>query len=181
MKDGNDGLARLDLTCERMRIPFAFLAFLLFAGEGVHERARKNFAPPAQQLYRTSRHIMAAARTMQEHHEVVIAGGGMGGLILALCLDAQYNHSPSTSTTTTAAAAPETNENKIEIHVYESASEFSPGAGGAIGLYANGLRVLRDLSNQHPLLTSLLDDVRTAVSTLVLYIILYDYENYTSL
>ena len=63
--------------------------------------------------------------------------------------------------------------------MYESASEFSPGAGGAIGLYANGLRVLRDLSNQHPLLTSLLDDVRTAVSTLkitigkLIYILYY--------
>ena len=120
---------------------------------------------------------------MQEHHEVVIAGGGIGGLILALCLDAQYNHSPSTSTATT--ITPETSENKIEIHVYESASEFSPGAGGAIGLYANGLRVLRDLSNQHPLLTSLLDDVRTAVSTLKITIgkynifivlLLYDYK-----
>ena len=130
----------------------------------MHETARKNFASisPNNFIYFST---LAAATTMQEHQEVVIAGGGIGGLILALCLDAQYNHSPSTSTATT--ITPETSENKLlEIHVYESASEFSPGAGGAIGLYANGLRVLRDLSNQHPLLTSLLDDVRTAVSTL---------------
>lgn len=137
----------------------------------MHEMARKNFASPAQQSYFSN---IGAARTMQEHHEVVIAGGGIGGLILALCLDAQYNHPPSTSTTSTT-TTPETNESKIEIHVYESASEFSPGAGGAIGLYANGLRVLRDLSDRHPLLTSLLDDVRTAVSTLKIYIGKYIY------
>jgi salicylate hydroxylase len=97
--------------------------------------------------------------TMQQHHEVVIAGGGIGGLILALCLDAQYNHPSSTTTNNQP-----TNKNTLDIHVYESASEFSAGAGGAIGLYANGLRILRDISTQHPLLGSLLDDVRAAVS-----------------
>ena len=97
---------------------------------------------------------------MQQHHEVVIAGGGIGGLVLALCLDAQYNHPPPSTTTNTKP----TTTNTLEIHVYESASEFSAGAGGAIGLYANGLRILRDISTQHPLLGSLLDDVRAAVS-----------------
>lgn len=109
---------------------------------------------------------------MQHHHEVVIAGGGIGGLILALCLDAQYNQSPSSSFTTNAASTHKPTKNKLEIHVYESASEFTPGTGGAIGLYANGLRVLRDLSHQHPLLTSLLDDVRAAVRVkLILFLV----------
>lgn len=162
-------LARLDLICREDAIPFArfwvIVGLSFFLREKVCTKRRERASPLSPTTTTTSSSYfstLAAATTMQEHHEVVIAGGGIGGLILALCLDAQYNHSPSTSTTT----APETNENKIEIHVYESASEFSPGAGGAIGLYANGLRVLRDLSNQHPLLTSLLDDVRTAVSTL---------------
>ena len=107
---------------------------------------------------------------MIEHdHELVIAGGGIGGLILALCLDAQYNHSTTILSTTTTPLSPtitnnNTTKNKLEIHVYESASEFTTGVGGAIGLYANGLRVLRDLSTHHPLLGSLLDDVRAAVS-----------------
>jgi 2-polyprenyl-6-methoxyphenol hydroxylase-like FAD-dependent oxidoreductase len=101
---------------------------------------------------------------MQQHHEVVIAGGGIGGLILALCLDAQYNHPPSNNNTKP------TTTNTLEINVYESASEFSAGAGGAIGLYANGLRILRDISTQHPLLGSLLDDVRAAVSIFLLLV-----------
>jgi hypothetical protein len=50
----------------------------------------------------------------------------------------------------------------VPIHVYESASSYGSNAGGAIGLYPNGLRVLRDISTRHPMLPHLLRDVRDA-------------------
>jgi salicylate hydroxylase len=36
----------------------------------------------------------------------------------------------------------------IDIQVYEQAPEFSDGVGGAIGLYPNGLRVIKSISKQ---------------------------------
>jgi len=81
-----------------------------------------------------------------EHYPLVIVGGGIGGLVLALCLDQTYNH---TTTKTT----------KLPIHVYESTSAYTANAGGAIGLYANGLRVLRNLNDSAP---TLLEKVREA-------------------
>lgn len=79
-----------------------------------------------------------------EHHPLVIIGGGIGGLVLALCLDQVYNHS---ITTDDANGEPITSSSvKFPIHVYESTAEYSANAGGAIGLYPNGLRVLRNLS-----------------------------------
>jgi len=81
-----------------------------------------------------------------EHRSIAVVGGGIGGLIVALCLDAVYNHTPP----------------RVPIHVYESASSYGSNAGGAIGLYPNGLRVLRDISARHPMLPHLLRDVRDA-------------------
>lgn len=85
-----------------------------------------------------------------EHHPLVIVGGGIGGLVLALCLDQVYNHdSNNTNNTNT----------KLPIHVYESTTAYTANAGGAIGLYANGLRVLKDLNDTAP---TLLTKVREA-------------------
>jgi 2-polyprenyl-6-methoxyphenol hydroxylase-like FAD-dependent oxidoreductase len=59
---------------------------------------------------------------------VLIAGAGIGGLCLALALCEHCGLKGS------------------EIEVYEQATAFTDSAGGAVGLYANGLRVLRDIS-----------------------------------
>ena len=87
----------------------------------------------------------------EEYHPVVIVGGGIGGLVLALCLDQVYNHNNK-----------DDNNNKLirlPIHVYESTSAYTDNAGGAIGLYPNGLRVLRNLKDTAP---NLLSQVRNA-------------------
>ena len=56
--------------------------------------------------------------------EAIISGGGIAGLVLALALQKHVG---------------------IVAEVYEQASGFADGVGGAIGMYANGLRVLRDI------------------------------------
>ena len=71
----------------------------------------------------------------QKKQQVVIIGGGMGGLVLALALRVHC---------------------KINAAVYEQAPSFDANAGGAIGLYPNGLRVLRDI---HPDLLGRVRDV----------------------
>jgi 2-polyprenyl-6-methoxyphenol hydroxylase-like FAD-dependent oxidoreductase len=55
--------------------------------------------------------------------QIVIAGGGIAGLVLALALRKQLHITP---------------------RVYEQAPAFSDGVGGAIGMYPNGLRVIRN-------------------------------------
>lgn len=62
---------------------------------------------------------------------VIIAGGGIGGLTLALCLD----HAG------------------IECEVYEAAPEFKP-LGVGINLLPHSVRVLTILGLQHELATS---------------------------
>ena len=59
---------------------------------------------------------------------VLIAGAGIGGLCLALALQKHCGLAGS------------------DIEVYEQSRAFNDNAGGAVGLYANGLRVLRDIS-----------------------------------
>ena len=108
---------------------------------------------------------------------MVIVGGGIGGLVLALCLDQVYNHpvsaatehqkdgSSSTTTTTSATSTTPTTTRRrprLPIHVYESTSAYTNNAGGAIGLYSNGLRVLKHLSKTHPALSNILTNVRNA-------------------
>lgn len=81
-----------------------------------------------------------------EYHPLVIVGGGIGGLVLALCLDQVYNHDHK-------------KKKRLPIHIYESTSAYTANAGGAIGLYPNGLRVLRNLNDTAP---NLLTRVREA-------------------
>ena len=81
---------------------------------------------------------MAQAPTNTEHHPLVIIGGGIGGLTLALCLDQVYNHRSGSSKSSSSPP--------LKIHVYEAAAAFAGEAGGAIGLYPNGLRVLKNIS-----------------------------------
>ena len=59
---------------------------------------------------------------------VVIAGGGIVGLTLALALKKHLQLSPE------------------QIEVYEKARQFHDDVGAALGMYPNGLRVLRDIS-----------------------------------
>jgi salicylate hydroxylase len=59
---------------------------------------------------------------------VLIVGAGIGGLCLALALRKHCGLSGA------------------DIEVFEQATAFTNNAGGAVGLYANGLRVLRDIS-----------------------------------
>jgi 2-polyprenyl-6-methoxyphenol hydroxylase-like FAD-dependent oxidoreductase len=64
---------------------------------------------------------------MQHHKKdphCIISGGGVAGLLLALSL-ANLG---------------------LKVSVYEQADEYGEGVGGAIGLYANGLRIIRDIS-----------------------------------
>lgn len=65
---------------------------------------------------------------METPATVLIAGAGIGGLTLALALQKHCGIDGSS------------------IEVYEQATAFTDNAGGAVGLYANGLRVLRDIS-----------------------------------
>jgi len=87
-----------------------------------------------------------------EHHPLVIVGGGIGGLVLALCLDQIYNHPTNSSeeqcTTTTSSSSTTTTpaKQKLEIHIYESTKSYTSNAGGAIGLYPNGLRIIKHIS-----------------------------------
>ena len=85
-----------------------------------------------------------------EYHPLVIVGGGIGGLVLALCLDQVYNHDHNNNSTT---------KKRLPIHIYESTTAYTANAGGAIGLYPNGLRVLRNLNDTAP---NLLTRVREA-------------------
>lgn len=55
---------------------------------------------------------------------VVVSGAGVAGLLLALALK----------------------NIGLKVEVYEQAPEFGDGVGGAIGMYPNGLRVIRDIS-----------------------------------
>jgi 2-polyprenyl-6-methoxyphenol hydroxylase-like FAD-dependent oxidoreductase len=61
---------------------------------------------------------------MSEHNEFAIVGGGMAGLVLALGLKKHCN---------------------VHAVVYDGAPGFGDGIGGAIGMYPNGLRVIKDL------------------------------------
>ncbi|KAL7535142.1 hypothetical protein ACHAXR_006300 [Thalassiosira sp. AJA248-18] len=102
-----------------------------------------------------------------EHHPLVIIGGGIGGLVLALCLDQIYNH-PTTDSSDHTTITNTTNKNNttkqlhLPINVYESTAAYTANAGGAIGLYSNGLRVLRHLSRTHPKIPNVLTNVRAA-------------------
>ena len=60
--------------------------------------------------------------------KVLISGAGIGGLCLALALNKHCGLAGA------------------DIEVFEQATAFTDNAGGGIGLYANGLRVLRDIS-----------------------------------
>jgi len=84
-----------------------------------------------------------------EYHPLVIVGGGIGGLVLALCLDQIYNHPTNSSeeqSSTTTSSTTTTPRQKLEIHIYESTKSYTSNAGGAIGLYPNGLRILKHIS-----------------------------------
>jgi hypothetical protein len=114
----------------------------------------------------------SAADEEIEHVPLAIVGGGIGGLVLALCLDRVFNHPPEPESSETkgnddssdavAVDAGRGKPTRLSIEVYESTSAYTANSGGAIGLYSNGLRVLRDLSRTHPQLVNLLDDVRFA-------------------
>jgi len=56
---------------------------------------------------------------------IAIVGGGIAGLVLALSLHKNIGVVPT---------------------VYEQSKTFTDGVGGAIGMYPNGLRVIRDIS-----------------------------------
>ena len=71
----------------------------------------------------------------QEPATIVISGGGIVGLVLAMALKKQLGIVPE---------------------IYEKAHTFAPEVGAGLGMYPNGLRVLRDISPE------LLADVRAA-------------------
>jgi 2-polyprenyl-6-methoxyphenol hydroxylase-like FAD-dependent oxidoreductase len=102
-----------------------------------------------------------------EHHPLVIVGGGIGGLVLALCLDQVYNHGQIENNSNSNDGSYTDKQQRrrrphLPIHVYESTSTYTSNAGGAIGLYPNGIRVLRHLSQTHPALSKLSSNVRMA-------------------
>ncbi|KAL7426762.1 hypothetical protein ACHAXH_001177 [Discostella pseudostelligera] len=102
-----------------------------------------------------------------EHHPLVIVGGGIGGLVLALCLDQVYNHGQIENNSNSNDGSYTDKQQRrrrphLPIHVYESTSTYTSNAGGAIGLYPNGIRVLRHLSQTHPALSNLSSNVRMA-------------------
>lgn len=66
-----------------------------------------------------------AQKSTEQAPRVVIVGAGLAGLVLSLALKKHCG---------------------ITAAVYEQAPRFDDNVGGAIGLYANGLRVLRDIS-----------------------------------
>ena len=70
---------------------------------------------------------MAPSAAESAEARVLIAGAGIWGLALALALKKRCGLAGS------------------EIEVYEQAPAFGDGVGGGMGLYANGLRVLRDI------------------------------------
>ena len=66
-----------------------------------------------------------ASSTTGTTHQVVIAGGGIVGLVLALALKEHLNIIPT---------------------IYEKANGFHDDVGAGMGMYPNGLRVIRDIS-----------------------------------
>jgi salicylate hydroxylase len=67
----------------------------------------------------------STATTALPHLEVAIVGAGIVGLVLALALDRHAGIKPV---------------------LYEAAAEFGDDVGAGMGMYPNGLRVLRDIS-----------------------------------
>jgi 2-polyprenyl-6-methoxyphenol hydroxylase-like FAD-dependent oxidoreductase len=61
----------------------------------------------------------------KEPAQVVIAGAGIVGLVLALALHKHVG---------------------VKAELYEQASGFQDGVGAGMGMYPNGLRVIRDIS-----------------------------------
>jgi 2-polyprenyl-6-methoxyphenol hydroxylase-like FAD-dependent oxidoreductase len=74
---------------------------------------------------------------VEEEHpaQVVICGGGIVGLVLALALHEHVG---------------------VKAEIYERVPEFQEDVGAGMGMYPNGLRVLRDIS------PSLFDAVRAS-------------------
>ena len=60
-----------------------------------------------------------------DQSNIVIAGAGIVGLVLALALEKHCG---------------------IKVELYEQAKQFQDGVGAGIGMYPNGLRVIRDIS-----------------------------------
>ncbi|KAJ3410981.1 hypothetical protein HDV05_002958 [Chytridiales sp. JEL 0842] len=77
---------------------------------------------------------MTTSQSPPSSPRVCISGGGLAGLLLAVALKTKLGLDPI---------------------VYEQAPGFEPNVGGAIGLYPNGLRIIRDIS------PSLLRSIRT--------------------
>jgi 2-polyprenyl-6-methoxyphenol hydroxylase-like FAD-dependent oxidoreductase len=61
----------------------------------------------------------------KEPAQIVIAGAGIVGLLLALALHKHVG---------------------VKAELYEQASGFQDGVGAGMGMYPNGLRVIRDIS-----------------------------------
>lgn len=61
----------------------------------------------------------------EEAATILIAGGGLVGLVLALALNKQIG---------------------VKAEIYEQATSFQDGIGNGIGMYPNGLRVIRAIS-----------------------------------
>ena len=101
------------------------------------------------------------------HYPLIIVGGGIGGLVLALCLDQIYNHPDQNNNNTTEITTQKNHHHHLPIHIYESTTAYTSNAGGAIGLYPNGLRVLQYLSQSHPKLTNILSNVREGGCTYI--------------
>jgi hypothetical protein len=109
------------------------------------ERARNFFSKYKKKNTSSSGHDSIEEETDPQHHhkhhhdndveEVVIVGAGIVGLVLALSLHTHAGITPK---------------------VYEQAQDFHDDVGAGMGMYPNGLRVIRDIS------PDLLKDVQEA-------------------
>ena len=68
---------------------------------------------------------MVSSDNEVEHADVIICGAGIIGLVLALALQKHVG---------------------ITAELYEKVSEFHDDVGAGMGMYPNGLRVIRDIS-----------------------------------
>ena len=92
--------------------------------DGEEEKEQKEKQPETKIEHQVTEKLKEEATTVQEEEDVVIVGGGIVGLVLALSLNKHAG---------------------LKARIYEQAPAFQDDVGAGMGMYPNGLRVIRDI------------------------------------